>query len=67
MKSARIEFDEDAKENTTLFNLPFEGSKDEIDEINSGDGMSNYVKDLTDRSALGELRSKELEFFNQKE
>jgi hypothetical protein len=30
MKSARIEFDEDAKENTTLFNLPFEGSKDEI-------------------------------------
>jgi hypothetical protein len=33
MKSARIEFDEDARENTTLFNLPFEGSSDEIDEI----------------------------------
>ena len=40
-------------------------TQEEIDEINSGDVISNYVKDLTDRSALDELRSKELEFFNQ--
>ena len=46
---------------------PLRLTQEEIDEINSGDVMSNYVKDLTDRSALDELRSKELEFFNQKE
>ena len=43
MKSAHIEFDEDAPINTLLFELPFQGEREEIEQITF---KSNELEDL---------------------